>query len=156
MLTKKQEKIFAHSLDEAKKSNMLFKHGCVATYGGHVISKGYNNHKSYSSKDNFIDDRCSCHAEMDVLRKIYWRNSAKTRKRKKIMKRTTLYISRYSNNGTSTNSAPCQKCLKMIQQYDIRKIIFCMDNHYYDYDPKNFITQHKTFGDLSLLKKSPL
>ena len=95
MLTIKQEKIFSQSLDEAKKSNMLFKHGCVATYGGHVIASGYSTHKNYSSHDNFIDNQCSFHAEMDVLRKIYWRTYEKRKRRKqqRIMRRTTLYIS---------------------------------------------------------------
>ena len=45
-LTRKQENVFAYSLEEAKKSNMLFKHGCVATYGGHIIASGYNTHKN--------------------------------------------------------------------------------------------------------------
>ena len=58
MLTKKQEKLYSLSLEEANKSNMLFKHGCVATYGGHVIASGYNTHKSYSSHDEFLQKQC--------------------------------------------------------------------------------------------------
>ena len=154
LLSKKQEKIFSHSLDEASKSNMLFKHGCVATYGGHIIASGYNTHKNYSSHDNFINNQCSCHAEIDVLRKIYWRNSSKRRKQQRIMRRTTLYISRSSGTGCSTNSAPCAKCLSLIQQYEIRKIVFRMDNEYCEYDPQKYATTHKTFGDLSLIDKN--
>lgn len=155
MLTIKQEKIFSQSLDEAKKSNMLFKHGCVATYGGHVIASGYNTHKNYSSHDNFIDNQCSFHAEMDVLRKIYWRTYEKRKRRKqqRIMRRTTLYISRFSNGGASTNSAPCVKCLRMIQEYNIRKIVFNLDNDYYECNPQNYTTSHETFGELCLRDK---
>tara|TARA_Y100000992_G_C21273243_1_gene498233 strand:- start:2060 stop:2545 length:486 start_codon:yes stop_codon:yes gene_type:complete len=155
MLTKKQEKLYSLSLEEANKSNMLFKHGCVATYGGHVIASGYNTHKSYSSHDEFLQKQCSFHAEMDVLRKIYWRNNQNRRKQRRIMRRTTLYISRSSNTGNSTNSAPCAQCLTLIKQYEIRKIIFHMDDCYYEYDPKDYETNHRTFGELSVIKKNP-
>uniref|UniRef100_A0A6C0KIX2 CMP/dCMP-type deaminase domain-containing protein n=1 Tax=viral metagenome TaxID=1070528 RepID=A0A6C0KIX2_9ZZZZ len=153
-LTRKQENVFAYSLEEAKKSNMLFKHGCVATYGGHIIASGYNTHKNYSSHDNFVENQCSCHAEMDVLRKIYWRNARNRRKQTKMMRRVTLYISRCSNSGISTNSAPCNQCLKMIQQYKIRKIIFNLNNEYFECDPNEYTTEHKTFGELSLLNNN--
>ena len=152
MLSRKQEQLFSHSLDISSKSNMLFKHGCVATYGGHIIASGYNTHKNYSAHDDFIDNQCSFHAEMDVLRKIYWRNTCKKWKRRRILRRTTLYISRSSNNGSSTNSAPCAKCLHMIQSFNIRKIIFYKDNGYHECDPKTFETDHKTFGDLGLIR----
>lgn len=154
MLSRKQEQLFSQSLDMATKSNMLFKHGCIATYGGHIIASGYNTHKNYSSHDDFINNQCSFHAEMDVLRKIYWRNTSKKWKRNRILRRTTLYISRYSGSGTSTNSAPCAKCLQMIQNYNIRKIIFYMDNSYHEYDPKCYETNHKTFGDIGLIRNS--
>jgi tRNA(Arg) A34 adenosine deaminase TadA len=152
MLTNKQERIFSQSLNEATKSNMLFKHGCIATYGGHVIATGYNTHKTYSSHDNFMNNQCSFHAEMDVLRKIYWRNPDR-RKQKRILSRTTLYISRFSNGGASTNSAPCAKCLHVIQEHKIRKIVFYINNGYCECDPRDYTTTHKTFGELCLLEK---
>ena len=154
MLSNKQDKFFSKSLDMATKSNMLFKHGCIATYGGHVIATGYNTHKNHSSHDNFINNQCSFHAEMDVLRKIYWRNMRNKRKQQRILRRTTLYISRSSTSGLSTNSAPCANCLQMIQEYKIRKIVFHLDDVYHEYDPRNYTTNHKTFGDLSLMKKN--
>lgn len=150
MLSNKKEQIYSLSLNEAEKSNMLFKHGCVATYGGKIIARGYNTHK-YSTSDMFISNQCSCHAEMNVLRKLYNRNRDKKRKLNRIMRKTSLYISRFSNSG-STNSAPCKKCLDMIQQYNIKRIIFNMDNEYFEYNSKNYYTEHKTFGDLNLIK----
>lgn len=150
ILSNKQEKFFSQSLEHATKSKMQFKHGCIATYGGHVIASGYNTHKNYSSHDDFTNNQCSLHAEMDVLRKIYWRNNGNRRKQRRMMKRTTLYISRCSKNGSSTNSAPCMRCLRTIQQYDIRKIVFHLDDMYYEYDPKQYETSHQTFGDISL------
>ena len=97
-------------LDEAKESPMLFRHGCIATYGGKVIAKGCNTYKNYSSRDMFLDKCCSCHAEINVLRKIYNANKYKKRKLDRIMKKTTLYISRYSSNQ-SINRFRTMRCM---------------------------------------------
>ena len=147
-LSNKKEKLFSTSLEQATNSELLFKHGCVATYGGKIIGRGCNTYKCYSSNDNFINEQCSCHAEIKVLREIYYKNSNNKRKLNRIMKRTKLYISRYSPNKESTNSAPCMKCLNVIKQLNIRKIIFNLDNEYYEYNSKDFYTDHRTFGDL--------
>ena len=150
MLSNKQQKIYAMSLCEAEKSSMLFKHGCVATCGGKIIAKGCNYQSSSTINDMFIKNQCSCHAEINVLRKIYNQN-IKKHKLNRIFRKTTLYISRRSNTGISSNSAPCAKCLFMIKQYNIKKIIFNLDDEYFEYNSKNYYTSHKTFGDLSLL-----
>lgn len=146
-LSKKKDKMFSISLEEATHSELLFKHGCVATYGGKIIAKGCNTYKCYSSNDNFIKDQCSCHAEIKVLRDIHHRNSNNKRKLARIMKKTKLYISRYSPHKESTNSAPCMKCLEVIKELNIRKIIFNLDNEYYEYNSKDFYTDHCTFGE---------
>lgn len=58
------------ALSEADKSTMKHhKHGCVAVVGGSVIARGYNTYRSHSN-DGFLNDTCSCHAEIDVLRKL--------------------------------------------------------------------------------------
>ena len=154
MLSNKNSSIFNKCIFEAEKSNLLFKHGCVATYGGKIIASGCNTHKNYSN-DCFINNQCSCHAEINVLRKIYNAYKHKNRKMKKIMKNTTLYVSRCSSQGKSTNSAPCMKCLKAIKSFNIKKIIFVLNDEYYIYKASEYFTQHKTFGDknLELIKK---
>ena len=151
-LSNKKDKMFSASLCEATKSELLFKHGCVATYGGKIIARGCNTHKCYSANDDFIHEQCSCHAEINVLRQICHNYSDKKHKLNRIMKKTTLYISRCSNNGKSTNSAPCAKCLDMIQRLNVRKIIFNLDNEYFEYNSKDFYTTHRTFGDLYFYK----
>lgn len=149
MMSKKNDTIFQKCMLEAEKSNLLFKHGCVATYGGKIIASGCNTHKSYSN-DCFIKDQCSCHAEINVLRKIYNNYKHKDRKLKKVMKNTTLYVSRCSSQGKSTNSAPCMKCLKTIKSFNIKKIIFVLNDEYHIYKTTDYFTDHKTFGDKNL------
>ena len=147
ILSNKKDKMFSASLCEATKSELLFKHGCVATYGGKIIARGCNTYKCYSSNDDFIHEQCSCHAEINVLRQIYHSHSRKKHKLNRIMKKTTLYISRFSNKGESTNSAPCVKCLSVIQRLNVRKIIFNLDDEYFEYNSKDYQTTHRTSGD---------
>ena len=59
------------ALSEADKSNMKHhKHGCIAVVGGSIIARGYNTYRCQSN-DGFLNESCSCHAEIDVLRKLY-------------------------------------------------------------------------------------
>lgn len=152
-LSNKNEKIFSHCLDYAQDSNLLFRHGCIATVGGKIIASGCNTHKTYS-RDMFLNNNCgcSCHAEMNVLRQIYYRNKHNKRKLNKIMKKTTLYISRCSSTGESTNSAPCVECLKVIKHYNIKKLIFNLDDNYYIMNSKNYHTTHRTTSWQNLCK----
>lgn len=152
-LSNKQSRLFDHCLDEAKESHLLFRHGCVATYGGKVIAKGCNTYKNYSSRDMFLDKCCSCHAEINVLRKIYNANRYNKRKLNKIMKKTTLYISRYSKMQSSTDSAPCAACLEMIKMFKVKKIIFNLNEEYHIINAKDYYTDHVTIGYQSLDRK---
>lgn len=68
-LTGKMESVFSLCLDEASKSSLLFRHGCIATYGGKIMCKGCNT--TTSSTDNFIKNSCTCHAEINVLRRMF-------------------------------------------------------------------------------------
>jgi len=147
-LSNKKDKLFSASLSEATKSKLLFKHGCVATYGGKIIARGCNTYKYYSANDNFSQTQCSCHAEINVLRQICHNYSQKKHKLNRVMKKTTLYISRCSSGGESTNSAPCVNCLETIQKLNVRKIIFNLDNKYFEYNSKDYHTTHRSFGDI--------
>lgn len=55
------------AIDEARKSNILHKHGCVLVSGGKIISKGHNTNRT-ASKDGLIRNCCSCHAEIAAIR----------------------------------------------------------------------------------------
>ena len=152
MLSSKMENIYAQCLDQASKSNLLFRHGCIATYGGKIICKGCNTH-TYST-DNFIKNNCTCHAEIYVLRRLYnkYQRQAKEDKILKIFRKTTLYISRMTATGQSQNSAPCSECLTIINKFHIKRIIFCNNKEYYSVDPSLYITDHHSYGKLYIDK----
>ena len=56
------------AVQEATKSPISFQLGCIAVVSGKIVARGCNNYRTYS-KDGMIGSSCSCHAEIDVLRK---------------------------------------------------------------------------------------
>ena len=65
------------ALSEANKSQMKYhRHGCVAVMNGRIIERGFNSDRCHSS-DGFLEDACSCHAEVDVIRKLSKRMNKK-------------------------------------------------------------------------------
>jgi|SaaInlStandDraft_2_1057019.scaffolds.fasta_scaffold423200_1 hypothetical protein len=98
------EKFANVAMEEANKSDLLSQHGCVAVINGKVMARGHNSSRCYSA-DGFLRKTCSCHAEVDVLRKLfhiykpemYEINNSKSRSSRR-KKRTT---SRRSDSSSS-------------------------------------------------------
>jgi deoxycytidylate deaminase len=139
-LSLKHYKWFEYAGLKAQESNMLFRLGCVATYGGKLIASGCNSSNTYSSKDDFCKYSCSCHAEICVIRKCLKLIG------KEKMKRVNLYVARMDNNNKFKNSAPCYDCLKEIKKLKIKNIIFRDDISIKIMDPLSFDNDHRTFG----------
>lgn len=69
-ITTRDEKFATIALNEANKSTVKYhQHGCVAVVGGRIVERGYNSYRSRSN-DGFLEGTCSCHAEVDVMRKL--------------------------------------------------------------------------------------
>lgn len=141
MLTNKMFNIYSRCLEQAEKSQLRYRHGCIATYGGKIIATGCNTCK-------YDTTTCTCHAEVNVLHKLYSTYCRKSQRDKilKIFKKTTLYVSRLTQAGASNDSAPCMDCLKVIQTYKIKKIIFCLDCVYYSINPNSYINPKPSEG----------
>ena len=60
----------SHAAHEASKSNLQSQHGCVAVVSGKILARGHNSLRTQSN-DGFIENSCSCHAEMATLRNLY-------------------------------------------------------------------------------------
>ena len=67
-ISKHDQKFIDIAYNEAINSEMLFKHGSVCVMNGKVVSTRVNNYRT-QCKTGLIDS-CSCHAEMDAIRKI--------------------------------------------------------------------------------------
>ena len=77
MITNNDERYLSIAADYSKRSPVLMQHGCVAVVSGKVMATGFNNYRTRSN-DGFIGNSCTCHAEVDVLRKLYHTSLANT------------------------------------------------------------------------------
>ena len=57
---------------EAAKSKLQSRHGCVAVANGKIVGRGCNSSRT-QSYDGFICNTCSCHAEIAAVRDL-WRS----------------------------------------------------------------------------------
>ena len=121
-VSKKDEKFIHAALQAADKSSMLMKHGCVVVESNKIIGSGCNNYRTQFG-DKFITKACSCHAEMHVLHKCL-----KVLQKKQIRK-LTFYITRVSADGTLKISAPCKDCLIKLEQYNVKRLIYSIDDN---------------------------
>ena len=67
-VSKREQKFIDLAYDQSQGSKMLFRHGCVCVMNGKVVSTGVNNYRTHCRSG--LIDGCSCHAEMDALRKL--------------------------------------------------------------------------------------
>tara|TARA_B100001113_G_scaffold349448_1_gene344881 strand:+ start:172 stop:459 length:288 start_codon:yes stop_codon:yes gene_type:complete len=91
----KQEQFIDTALKVAQESPCLHQHGAVAVLNGKIIAFGYNNYRLIS-KDKILNEKCSSHAELNVIRNSFYalggrtvfsgRPSAVKKKRKKLIK----------------------------------------------------------------------
>ncbi len=108
------ERYINFAIEEAQKSVVGFRHGCVAVASGKIIARGFNSDRTIS-RDGLIGKMCSCHAEIDVLRKCLKRGMSK---------KISLYIVRITFDNKITSSMPCVECYKRMSQFSIRTIIY--------------------------------
>lgn len=140
--TNNDEKYVSLAVAEAEKSDLRAKLGCIAVVSGKVVAKGFNHYRTFS-KDKLIEKTCSCHAEIDVLRKCLKKNK---------IKKIALYVVRVTQNGVLVCSAPCSECLEKMNQFQIKTITYINDvgvpikQNFNDYE-----TTYKTSGYNAIL-----
>mgnify|MGYP005642465883 CR=1 FL=1 len=127
---------------EAYKSTVNYRHGCVAVSSGKVIARGHNHDRTISRDGLISNNVCSCHAEIDVLRKCLRMNRTK---------KISLYIARLGNQNNMLSSGPCIECYKQMQKFDIKSIIYSEENgSFCKTRMRNFVTSHMSSGSLSI------
>lgn len=77
----KDVSLASHAYAEAEKSPCLMKHGCIATVNGKIVGRGHNHYRT-NSNDRFIHKMCSCHAEIDTIRNLYYSSKMNVKERK--------------------------------------------------------------------------
>jgi|TARA_B110000967_G_C18893165_1_gene568763 tRNA(Arg) A34 adenosine deaminase TadA len=122
---------------EAQKSPVLYKHGCVAVVSGKVVARGHNNYRT-SSKDGLIGNNCSCHAEIDVLRKCM---------KLQITKKLNIYVVRVNNLGKFAMSLPCLECYESMKNFSVKNVVYSdYNNQLLKQSMRLFKTSYQTYG----------
>lgn len=112
-MTSKDYYIF-HAIQQARKSNMRFKHGCVVVYNKKIISCGYNYHTQ-----DYIDkvrrsSRITVHAEISACSKVP----------KHILSKCVIYVVRVRCDGSTANSKPCQNCKNYLIRHNVNRVYY--------------------------------
>lgn len=118
---------------EADKSTMKHhKHGCIAVVSGTIVARGCNTYRSHSN-DGFLTGSCSCHAEIDVLRKLSRINQRGSNHHcslgvvvsRAFYGRINIYVVRKDRGGnTFKDSSPCLHCSEVMKSLNIKNIIY--------------------------------
>ena len=142
--SKSDARYMSLAIEEASKSPISFQLGCIAVASGKIVARGCNHYRTYS-KDGMIGQSCSCHAEIDVLRKCLKQN---------ITKKMNMYIVRVSSTGEMMCSTPCIDCFLKMKDFNIKSIIYV--NHEGNMVKRNFDdfnTSHRTSGQKAIKAK---
>lgn len=150
--------------EAALESTMTSRHGCVATSNNGKILTSATNCIRACSKEGFIADQCSCHAEIHALRKLYYshvQSSFQSRrhgvafynakKMKSFYSKITLYIVRVGRDNKWYNSGPCEQCIKTIKMLSVKRIVFTnQDGQLEKHNPQHYHTSFMTTGNRSI------
>ena len=142
--TQNDERFVSVAAREARKSHVRARLGCVAVSSGKVVAKGFNTYRTYS-KDGMINKACSCHAEIDVLRKCLKRN---------FKKKMSLYIVRVTHEDCLASSAPCLPCTEKMKEFNIKSLTYIDDDGALIKENfRDYITSYQSSGHMAILKK---
>lgn len=102
------------------KHDLRCKHAAFLVEKGKVISIGVNKEKSHPIQKQFsrFPNMTYLHAEIDCLKSIENFD----------INKTTLYILRLDNNGNYAMSAPCIGCQRFLQQMQVKRIVYSINN----------------------------
>lgn len=115
MLSKSEQAFLSAARYFAEKSTSRQKHGAVIVKSGRVLGTGYNkdtNNPMIVSPEH-IKTHCSRHAEIEAIRDANWN-----------VKGAVLYVARVNRYGQDRNSKPCIRCEVVIEETQIKKVIY--------------------------------
>lgn len=99
----------------ASKSKARRMHGAVVVKSGRVVGTGFNKDRNnpYYVSPEHIKTHCSVHAEVDAIRDANWN-----------VRGAVLYVARINSQGMDRDSKPCTRCQIVIEEAQIKKVIY--------------------------------
>lgn len=76
-LTLTEERYIIHAALESSKSDLVSRHGSVIVANGKILGRGHNSSRT-QSRDGFIKNTCSCHAEIAAIRNVFQNYNSNT------------------------------------------------------------------------------
>ena len=138
-ISNKEDRFIQSAAEQAEMSPCLMRHGCVAVRNGRIVGRGFNNYRS-KSKDGFINNCMTCHAEIGALRQV---NKRETKR----FNRISLYVVRLDSNDELQESAPCMDCMNLIQGLHIKRVYHSTNGgDITKCQPCDYHTKHVTTG----------
>jgi deoxycytidylate deaminase len=120
MLSKREQAFLSVARYLAKKSDSRQRHGAVIVKGGSVIGTGYNKDRNNPDvvSPEHIKTHCSVHAEIEAIRDAGWN-----------VKGAVLYVARVNSQGKDRYSKPCDRCMTVIEETQIKKVIYTRSDY---------------------------
>lgn len=115
MLSKSEQAFLSTARYLAGKSVSRRKHGAIIVKSGRVLGTGFNkdtNNPMIVSPEH-IKTHCSRHAEIEAIRDANWN-----------VRGAVMYVARINNHGQDRNSKPCIRCEVVIEETQIKKVIY--------------------------------
>ena len=115
MLTRRERAFLSVARYLANKSSSRQKHGAVVVKSGRVLGTGFNKdtNSPFIVSPEHIKTNCSRHAEIEAIRDANWN-----------VRGAVLYVARVNNQGVDRNSKPCNRCQVVIDETQIKKVIY--------------------------------
>lgn len=115
MLSKSESAYLSVARYMAAKSTARRMHGAIVVKSGRVIGTGYNKNTNNPMQvsPEHIKTHCSRHAEIEAIRDAKWN-----------VKGAVLYVARVNVHGQDRNSKPCIRCEVVIEETQIKKVIY--------------------------------
>lgn len=106
--------------------------GCVVTYKNHVISTGFNNHKTHPLQKFYNSKRTIKHIPDSHPHKLHAEIDALLHVRHLIIdwSKVNVYIYRKRKDIKHGLARPCESCMSFIKDMGIRNIFYTTDDGY--------------------------
>ena len=114
-LSKSEKSFLSVARYMAVKSESRRRHGAVVVKSGRVLGTGFNKdtNSPFVVSPEHIKTNCSRHAEIEAIRDANWN-----------VKGAILYVARVNNQGLDRDSKPCSRCQVVIEETQIKKVIY--------------------------------
>jgi hypothetical protein len=146
-LTRQQEMMINSAIENAKRSNLLFRVGSVIYNCGIEFVSGCNTHGDYIQDPMGVNHSvCAIHAEINACLSYYKKFlREKDKISQRDFKKLTLCVVRRNRCGSLRNAKPCMECTEFLKKWLPCKILYSTNDGFYQCKVKDLESDHLSF-----------